>query len=89
MHTQKTNKKDSEKGKTTDFFFLCKTFYGTLKCVVLDKRFCVLEAIKEWYKKGVFSAVIIKKRRYWPNYINREEIKAHFLTRQVDTCDAQ
>ena len=27
---------------------------------------------------GVFSAALIKKRRYWPRYVKGEDIKAHF-----------
>ena len=40
-------KEYSEKGKTAGLLLrLCKTIFGSSKCVVLDSGFCVLEAIK-------------------------------------------
>jgi Transposase IS4 len=36
----------------------------------------------------VFSAALIKKRRYWPKYIEGEQIKAHFDDKEIGTVDA-
>ena len=40
--------------------------------------FGVLLSVIALKKMGVFSAALIKKRRYWPRYVKGEEIKAHF-----------
>jgi hypothetical protein len=34
--------------------------------MVLDSGFCVLKALIELQKVGVYGAVLIKKRKYWP-----------------------
>ena len=40
---------------------LCTSLYGTGKLVVLDSGFCVLKALIELKKLGVFSHAVIKK----------------------------
>ena len=42
----------------------------------LDTGFCVLLAIIKLKMKGVFAAVVIKKWRYWPKYIEGNETKS-------------
>ena len=56
--------------------------------VILDSGFCVLKAIIELRKKGVFASALIKKRRYWPKYIHGEEIKEHFAGKEIGTTDS-
>ena len=51
---------------------------GGGKVLVLDSGFCVLQAIVELKKKGVFAVSLIKKRRYWLKYINGDAIIQHF-----------
>jgi hypothetical protein len=47
----------------------------TGKVVILDSGFCVLKALIELAKKGVFASALIKKRRwYWPKYIDGGEV---------------
>ena len=41
---------------------------------MLDSGFCVLKGIAELKKKGVFAAALIKKRRYWPKFIDGDAI---------------
>ena len=55
---------------------------------MLDSGFCVLKAIVELNKKGLFAAALIKKRRYWPKYIPGDEIIQHFTDKPVGSCDA-
>ena len=45
------------------------SLHGTGMVVVLDSGFCVLEGVIELQKRGVFTAALIKKRRYWPKYV--------------------
>ena len=82
-------KEFSNLGKTTSLLlWLTKTLWGSGKVVVLDSGFCVLKALVELKKKGVFSAALIKKRRYWPKYIDGDRIKAHFNDQEVGHVDA-
>ena len=37
--------------------------------MVLDSGFCVLQALIELRKKGVFAAAVVKKRCYWPKHV--------------------
>jgi hypothetical protein len=76
-------------GKTVGLLLrLTRKLWGTAKCVVLDSGFCVVKGIVELKLRGVFSAALIKKRRYWPKYIEGERIKAHFDDKAIGTVDA-
>ena len=55
---------------------------------VLDSGSCVLKAIVELMKKGLFAASLIKKRWYWPKYIPDDNIIQHFVDKEVGHCDA-
>ena len=44
----------------------------------MDRGFCVLKALVELVKVGVFASAVIKKRQYWPKYIKGGEINDHF-----------
>ena len=63
------------------------SLHGTGMVVVLDSGFCVLEGVIELQKRGVFTAALIKKRRYWPKYVPGEKIKAHFINQGVGDVD--
>jgi hypothetical protein len=79
----------SNLGKTVGLLLrLTKTLWGTAKCVVLDSGFCVVKGIVELKKRGVFSAALIKKRRYWPKYIDGDRIKQHFESKDIGAIDA-
>ena len=68
-----------ELGKTAGLLLrLCQSIFQTGKIVVLDSGFCVLQAIVELKKKGVYASALVKKRRYWPKYVKGDVIKAHF-----------
>ena len=56
--------------------------------VVLDSGFCVLKGIIELKKRGVYMSALIKKRCYWPKYINGDDIKSHFDDKNVGDCNA-
>ena len=46
--------------------------------MVLDSGFCVLKAIVDLQKVGVYSAALIKKRKYWPKGVPGEAMQSHF-----------
>ena len=73
-------------GKTTGILLqLTKPVWSTGKVFVLDSGFCVLQALVELKKKGLFAAALIKKCRYWPKYVPGGEIFAHFDNKMWET----
>jgi hypothetical protein len=75
-------------GKTVGLLLrLTQSLWGTGKAIVLDSGFCVLQGIVELRKKGVFAAALIKKRRYWPKYIDGDGIRNHFQDKPVGSVD--
>jgi hypothetical protein len=73
-----------EQGKTAGLLLrLTAPIWATGKVVVLDSGFCVLKAITELQKVGVYSSALIKKRRYWPKGIPGDDIKAYFTDKPI------
>lgn len=86
---QKPTPLHQEMGKTVGLLLrLTHSLHGTGKIVVLDSGFCVLKGIIELKKRGVFAAALIKKRKYWPKYIDGDRIKQHFTHKNVGDVDA-
>jgi len=76
-------------GKTVGLLVrLTKALWHTGKLVVLDSGFCVVKGIIALRNKGVFAAALIKKRRYWPKFIDGNAIKAHFDDKPVGAVDS-
>ena len=67
---------------------LTEPVWGSGRVFVFDSGFCVLQAIVELQKKGLFAAALIKKRRYWPKYIPGNSILAHFTEKGIGESDA-
>jgi hypothetical protein len=79
---------EAEKGKTAGLLLrMTHQLWGTAKFVVMDSGFCILEALIELRKKGVFSTALIKKCRYWPKYIDGDKIDLHFADKEVGNVD--
>ena len=66
---------------------MCTTIFATGKVVILDSGFCVLQGIIELRKTGVFAAAVVKKRRYWPNWVPDKAIKQHMADEEVGETD--
>ena len=62
---------------------LCKSLYFSGKVVVLDSGFCVLQALVELKKLGVYAAAVIKKRRYWPKYVKGDEMDRYMANKEI------
>jgi Transposase IS4 len=76
-------------GKTVGLLLrMTRSMWGSGKVVVLDSGFCVLKGLIELRKKGLFAAALIKKRRYWPKYIQGDAVKQHFEGNNVGDADA-
>ena len=76
-------------GKTVGtLLWLTHPIWGGGKVLVLDSGFCVLKGIAELKKKGVFAVSLIKKRCYWPKYVDGDAINQHFSDKEVGATDA-
>ena len=69
---------------------LCLTepVWGSGRVFVLDSGFCVLQAIVELRKKGLFAVALIKKHCYWPKYNPGNSIVSHFAEKGIGESDA-
>ena len=56
--------------------------------VIMDSGFCVTKGWVDLRKKGLFGAVLIKERRYWPDNIKGDAIDSHFASKEVGNFDA-
>ena len=79
----------TKNGTTTALLLrLCEPIFHKGMVVILDSGFCVLRAIIELKKRGVFASALIKKRKYWPKYIHGNSIDAHFNDKQIGEADS-
>ncbi len=71
-------------GKTCGLllWMLCNYFL-TGRYVVLDLGFCVIKAIVELKKEGLFAGELINKRGYWPALVPGDAISKYFKTKSV------
>ena len=67
---------------------LMKSVHHTGRYVVLDSGFCVLQALVELKKFGVYSGALIKKRCYWPSLVPSEAIDEYFKNKAVVDVDS-
>lgn len=65
----------------------CEGIFGTGKVVNLDSGLCVLQAIIELKKMGVYASALVKKKRYWPKYVKGDEIAKYFEEKAVGTTE--
>ena len=71
-------------GKTGDLLLrMLRPIFGTAKVVILDSGFCVLKALIELRKNGVYASAVVKKRRYWPTLVPGDAIDAKFKDEEV------
>ena len=89
-HPQHMDKKEYDKlGATVGMLLrLMKPVHGCGKVFVLDSGFCVLKALAELKKKGVFAHALIKKCHYWPRHVPGDDIIMHFTNEEVGKVDA-
>jgi len=82
-------KKYSEYGKTVGCMLrLAEPLFSSSFVVVMDSGFCILQGLIELLKRGVFASALIKKRRYWPKFIDGDKIIEHFESREVGDIDS-
>ena len=67
---------------------MLKSYFGAGKYVILDSEFCVLKAIIELKRHGIYSCALIKKRRFWPTGVPGNAMDEHMETKEVGDVDA-
>ena len=88
-HPQQIKEKWSELGRTTGLLMrLLSSYFATGRYVVLDSGFCVLRALIELKKVGLFACAVIKKRRFWPAMVPGDEMTEAFADANVGTSMA-
>ena len=81
--------KHSEHGKTTGLLLrLTDSIAHSGRVVIMDSGFCVLKALIKLASVGVYGSAVIKKRRYWPKYIDGGAIDTHFDFKEIGTTDS-
>ncbi len=84
------NEKYSEHGKTTGLLMrLTESIHHSGRVVIMDSGFCVLKGLVQLASVGVvYASLVIKKRRYWPMYIDGAAIYSHFDLKEIGTTDS-
>ena len=54
----------------------------------MDSDFCVLQSLIHLASVGVYGSAVIKKRQYWPKYINGDVIDSHFESKDIGETDS-
>ena len=74
-------------GKTVVTILQCKRpICNCARVVIMNSEFCVTKGLVELQNKGLFGAVLIKKRRYWTANIKGDAIDAHFASKEGGGC---
>jgi hypothetical protein len=88
MPPQRPRDPNERLGKTVSLLLcLCKSIYSRGFVVILDSGFCVLQGIVELWKKGVYAAAVIKKRKYWPKHVPGDAMDAEKMEGKEVGCD--
>jgi hypothetical protein len=87
-HPPQVAERYSELGKTTGLLMrMLQSDFTTGRYVVLDSGFCVLKALVQLKKVGMFACTVIKKRRYWPALVPGEAISREFDNLELKVGD--
>ena len=79
-------RKFHEEGRTKILLLrLIKDLFRTVKTITLHSSLCVMRSIIALNKRGVYTSSLIRKRRYWPKFINGEAIKFYMADKEVRT----
>jgi hypothetical protein len=81
--------KYSDHGKTTGLLLqMTDSNAHSGRVVIMDSGFCVLKALIKLASVGVFASAVIKKRRFWPKFIDGGAINSHFEVKDIGTTDS-
>jgi hypothetical protein len=70
---------------------MTKPLYGTGTAVIMDSAFCVVKAVLEMRRRGVFAATVVKPlQRYWPRHLDGiADVVATLKTKPVGELHAR
>jgi hypothetical protein len=87
--SQLPNDKYSEHGKAAGLLMrLTESIHHSGRVVIMDSGFCVLQSLIQLASVGVYGSAVIKKRRYWPKYINGDAIDSQFESKEIGETDS-
>jgi len=87
-HPPQVAERSSELGKTTGLLMrMLQSYFATGWYVVLDSGFCVLKALIQLIKLGMFACAVIKKRWYWLAFVPGEAISREFDNLELKVGD--
>ena len=66
---------------------MCEPIFSTGKCIVLDSGFCVSKGITAFLDFDVYTAALIKKRKYCPKGVPWDAIDQYFADKDVTYVD--
>ena len=82
-------KKYHEKGSTTALLLrLTESIAHSGRAVIMDSGFCVLKSLTALASVGVFASAVVKKRRFWPKYIDGDGIDKRFKGYDIGTVES-
>jgi hypothetical protein len=88
-HPPLVTERYSELGKITGLLMrMLQSYFASGRYVVLDSGFCVLKALVQLKKVGMFACAVIKKRRYWPAFVPGEAISREFDNLELKVGDS-
>ncbi len=67
---------------------MLKSYFGTGKYIILDSGFCVLKALIDLKRHGLFACALIKKRCFWPTGVPGIAMDNHMAGSEVGSVDA-
>ena len=75
-------------GKTVGLLlWILQSYFGTGRYIICNSGFCVLKAIIELKRNGLFRCTLIKKRRYWPAHVPGDAMNDFFNEEGVQVGD--
>ncbi len=88
-HPPQVAERYSELGKTTGLLMrMLQSYFASGRYVVLNSGFCVLKALVQLKKVGMFACAVIKKLWYWSAFVPGEAISREFDNLELKVGDS-
>jgi hypothetical protein len=65
---------------------MTKSVWGSKRVVIMDSAFCHLKTLIELKKRDIYASSVIKKRRYWPKYIDGQAMEDEMEAATIGTA---
>ena len=88
-HPPQVAERWSELGKTAGLLmWMLQSYFATGRYAVLNSGFCILKALVQLKKVGIFACAVIKKSWYWPAFVPGEAINREFDDLELKVGDS-